>query len=69
MVGWAMKYVYLSVIAICTLINTASTSLALDAIALSVEHNIPLSKLLVADNDVNIALESLSLAELTEVRT
>jgi len=63
-----MKYVYITVIALCTLWNTAAQSFAVDAIALHLKYNIPMADLLAADNNVNIAIESLSLKELTEVR-
>ncbi len=63
-----MKYVYMTIIALCTLWNTAAQSLAMDAIALHMKYNIPMADLLASDNDVNIALQSLSLEELTEVR-
>jgi hypothetical protein len=63
-----VKFVYVFIIAFCTIYNTAAQSLAFAAVSMSLKYNIPISVLITAHNDGMDSLIQLSLSELGEVR-
>ena len=63
-----MKFVYVMIISLCTIYNSAAHSLAFAAISLSWKYNIPVSYILATKNDTFEALTMLSLSQLGEVK-
>lgn len=62
------NFLYLTVLFACTVVNSASQSLAFAALSISFKYNIPISALMQANNDPSKALTYLSLKELGEVK-
>jgi hypothetical protein len=60
-----MKYVYMTIIALCTLFNSFAQSYALAAY----QSGIPLTIMLECGGNTNKALQQLTLNELMEVKT
>lgn len=58
---------YIAIIFFCTVLNSASQSLAFAALNLSLEYNIPISAMIKANNNPSSALHFLSLSQLGEV--
>jgi hypothetical protein len=65
MVDWQMKYVYMTIIALCTLFNSFANSYAFSAW----ESGIPLTIMLECGGNTDKALQQLTLSELMEVKT
>jgi hypothetical protein len=63
-----VKYLYLAVIMACGVYNSLTQTLAFTALHLSVQYNIPVRVLLLANGDLERAVMLLSLKELSEVR-
>lgn len=63
-----MKFVYVMIICLCTIYNSAAQSLAFAALSLSWKYNIPVSYILATKNDTFEALTMLSLSQLGEVK-
>ena len=59
---------YMAVIFVCTIFNSASQVLACSTLRLSLKYNIPISAMIQADNNPVTSLEYLTLKQLGEVR-
>ena len=59
---------YMAIIFVCTVFNSASQSLAFAALNLSLKYNIPVSVLIQANNNPNEAIMLLSLEDLGKVK-
>jgi len=64
-----VRFVYLGIIMACGIYNSLTQTLAFSALHLSIQYNIPVKALILANGDLDKAVMMLSLKELGEIRT